>query len=595
MKKVMTGMLVLLAAAAGMQGCQSEDDSWIDEWYGTTDDGNTGGSMAGGTGGGASASSGELISFAVDIDTTSDEPAATVAEYFPDEEDDLAQNTFDTTVDIVFNGSSVSYTAADGVTVTTNGAHLVADHGETKGVCYNVSGTTADGSLTILGEKKYEVVLSGADIANPDSAALNLLSKKRAFVVLASGTTSKLSDGTTSKADHKGALYCKGKLLLNGTGALQVYGSYNNGIHCADYIVMRTGSNIYVKSTANNGIKANDGIYINGGILNVECSATAGKGINCESNIIVNGGRTTVITTGNGTYDSDEGEAKGAAAMKCDSTYTQNGGTVLLKSTGSGGKGLKADYEAYVNGGTLYVITEGTTFSSTNDTASPKGIKIGTKGVHGLLNIADGTIMVRTKGRGGEGIESKGTIAISGGSVQVSAYDDAINSAGDMTLSGGSIVAVGTANDGIDANGNLSIKGGNIVAYGASGAEAGIDVGEQYKLTVTGGAFFGIGGRVDCTLASTTQGIISTSGSTQANSTVTISNGSSTLATFTMPPYSYSGGTIMASAPGMSSGSSYTLTLGSSSTNVTATSSISNGMGGGGMQPGGMGGGGRPF
>ena len=133
------------------------------------------------------------------------------------------------------------------------------------------------------------------------------------------------------------------------------------------------------------------------------------------------------------------------------------------------------------------------------------------------------------------------------------------------------------------------------MAYGASGAEAGIDVGEQYKLTVTGGAFFGIGGRADCTLASTTQGIISTSGSTQANSTVTISNGSSTLATFTMPPYSYSGGTIMASAPGMSSGSSYTLTLGSSSTNVTATSSISNGMGGGGMQPGGMGGGGRPF
>ena len=28
------------------------------------------------------------------------------------------------------------------------------------------------------------------------------------------------------------------------------------------------------------------------------------------------------------------------------------------KSTGAGGKGLKTDYEAYINGGSLYVITE---------------------------------------------------------------------------------------------------------------------------------------------------------------------------------------------------------------------------------------------
>ena len=588
MKKVMT-ILVLSASVALLHSCSSDDENLLDEWYGETPD------AASGAGGGASASSGELTTFSIDIDKTTAEPETTAGEFFPDEEDDLANNTFETEVVITFNGTTAAYTAPEGVTITANGAHVTADHGSTKGVCYTVSGSTTDGSLTIAGSKKYEVKLCGVSIANPDSAALNLLSSKRAFVLLQDATSNTLSDGTASKAGHKGALYCKGKLLFNGSGALEVYGNYNNGIHSADYIVFRRGNNVYVKSTANHGIKANDGIYINGGIINVEVSALAAKGINCESNIVVNGGRTTVITTGTGTYDSDDGGVKGAAAIKADSTYTQNDGTVLLKSTGAGGKGLKTDYEAYVNGGKLSVITEGTRFTSSGDTASPKGIKAGTKNVHGVLNISDGSVMVRTKGINGEGIESKGTLAISGGTVQVSAYDDAINSAGDMTISGGSVVAVGTSNDGLDANGNMYIKGGTIVAYGASGAETGIDIDEQHRLYISGGNIFGIGGRIDASLGSTTQGIATTSGSVAANATVTVADGSLTIATFTMPPYSFSNGTIMVSAPGMDSGSSYTLGLGGSTQTVTASATLSSTMGGGGGMGGGMGpgGGGR--
>lgn len=586
----MTLVMLMASASVAMQSCGSEDESWIDEWYGA--EGGT--PQSGGTSSGsATAASGELTTFSVDIDKTSAEPSTSATAYYPDEEDDLANNSFDTQVNIVFDGNSATYSAPDGVSVTVNGGHVVADHASTKGVCYTVSGSTSNGSLTIVGSKKYEVVLSGASIVNPDSAALNMLCSKRAFLVLADGTSNMLSDGTSSVSDHKGALYCKGKLLIGGgNGSLEVYGNYNNGIHSADYIVVGTGSNVYVKSTANHGIKANDGVFINGGIVNVEVSAAAAKGINCESNIIVNGGRTTVVTTGGGAYDSDDQEAKGSAGIKCDSTYTQNGGVVCLKSTGAGGKGLRADWETYLNGGSLYVITEGSTYSSTGDTASPKGIKVGTKNVHGVLSLAGTTVMVRTKGNGGEGIESKGNITVSGGSVQVSACDDALNSASDMVISGGDIVAVSTTNDGIDSNGNLYIKGGSLVAFGAGGAEAGIDTGEQYRLYITGGSIFGIGGRIDATLGSTSQGIISTSGSVSANTLVTVSDGSTTLATFTMPPYSYSNGTVMLSAPGMSSGSSYTVSLGTSSASLTASNTISNTMGGG-MPSGGTGGPGR--
>ena len=159
-----------------------------------------------------------------------------------------------------------------------------------------------------------------------------------------------------------------------------------------------------------------------------------------------------------------------------------------------------------------------------------------------------------------------------------------------MTISGGTTVAVGTNNDAIDANGNMYLKGGTIIACGANGAETGIDINEQKKLYISGGYIFAIGGRVDGNLGSTTQGIISATGSVSANSSISVSNGSKTLFTFTMPPVSYSGSNVMIiSTPDLSSGSTYTLTAGSSSASVTASNTISSGMGGGGMPGGGPG------
>ena len=478
--------MMLLASTVMMTSCLADDpfSDGSNNWDYSWDDN---GSTTTPGSGSSSTTTGELTTFSVSIDQTSAEPTTTTSEYLPDEEDALENNSFTTEVNI--DMSNPTAFTENGVEVTVNGGHITANHSSTKNICYVLSGTTTNGSFTVVGDKKYEVKLNNVNITNPDSAALNLLSGKRAYIMLVDGTSNTLSDGTGGS--QKGALYCKGKLLFNGNGKLSVTGNTNNAIHSADYIVFRKGNNIYANSTANHGIKANDGIFINGGIINVEVSAEAAKGINCESNIIVNGGRTTVITTGGGTYDTEDNEAKGAACIKADSAFTINAGELWLKSTGSGGKGINVDTDANFTGGNVYIVTEGGQYKSNNDTSSPKGIK-----ADGNINISGGTIWVRTNGYNGEGIETKSTMNISGGEVAVYAYDDAINSKGDMTITGGYVYAQGKNNDGLDANGNIYIKGGLIYAICSGSPEVAIDANteEGKKLYLTGGTVVAVGG-----------------------------------------------------------------------------------------------------
>ena len=598
--------ITLMAAAALMTlatACSSDDPLSEDNSYSNIIDGNSSSSASSGST--AISTYAEMKSFNIAIDKTTAEPESAAAAQYPADGDAPGANTFSTLVNI--DMSNPKDPAVEGVTITIDGNNVTANHGSTEGVCYVVTGKTTDGSLIINGNTNFELNLNGADITSASTTAIDIEGKGNAYLVV--NGTNKVKDGTT--ADHKAAIYSKGKLLISGDGSLEVYGTYKNGIHGKTNIVIDKGVNLYVNSTANNGIKAGDNMYINGGIINVEVSADGGKAIN--------GGRTTVIATGNGTWEADEtlaygGDTKAAAGIGSDATFYMNGGELYAKATGSGGKGVKADLEGYITGGKIRIITEGGLYYSNGSTeshnytgntdnlpaaytSSPKGMKIGYKDdtvtpteTYGVLKISGGDIMIRTSGNNAEGMESKGTLDITGGTLLVYAHDDAINSTGDMTISGGTTVAVGTNNDAIDANGNMYLKGGTIIACGANGAETGLDINEQKKLYISGGYIFAIGGRVDGNLGSTTQGIISATGSVSANSSISVSNGSKTLFTFTMPPVSYSGSNVMIiSTPDLSSGSTYTLTAGSSSASVTASNTISSGMGGGGMPGGGPG------
>jgi hypothetical protein len=608
-KKMMPVMLLAVMTMMTMTTACSSDDPLSNDSivYGDDNDSSEGSS----SGSSSTGTYSEMKTFTVAIDKTTAEPASAATAQYPEDGDALNTNNFGTIVNIDI--SNPVDPTVDGVAVTIDGHNVTVNHGSTEGVCYVVTGTTTDGSLIVKGDASFELNLSNANITSATTTALDLESKGNAYLVVSG--TNKLTDGATE--DHKGTLYSKGKLLISGDGSLDVYGTYKNGIHGKSNIVIDKGVNLYVKSTENNGIKAGDDMFINGGIINVEVSADGGKAINGDADITINGGRTTVIATGNGTWEADEtltygGDTKAAAGIGSDGIFYMNGGELYAKATGSGGKGVKADLEGYITGGKIRIITEGGLYYSNGSTeshnytgntdnlpaaytSSPKGMKIGTKEedgttttTYGVLQISGGDIMIRTSGNNAEGIESKGTFDVNGGTVMVYAHDDALNSTGDMTFTGGTVVAVGINNDAIDANGNMNIKGGTIIACGANGAEAGIDINEQKKLYITGGYLFAIGGRVDGNLGSTTQGIITTTGSVSANSTVGISNSSKTLYTFTMPPVTYSSNnTIIISTPDLTSGSSYTVKTSSTSTTATASNTISSGGMGGGMPGGG--------
>jgi hypothetical protein len=557
-----------------------------------------GGNENNGNGNEGSSSSGSYTVSLTDIaiDKTTAEPTSAASAYYPEDEDNIENESFSsaTTVNIVFNESGVSCDAPNTMTVSTNGAHLTIDHGSSSKVIYNVSGETSAGSLTIAGEKKYKLCLNGVSITNPDSTAINLLSKKRAYIALSGNNT--LTDGSASKdSDQKAAFYCKGKMLFSGSGSLNVYGNTKNAIACADYIIFSKGNNIYAKSTANHGIKANDGIYINGGILNVEVSAAAAKGISCESDIIVNGGRTTCITTGAGAWDSDDNETKGSAGMKADANITVNGGQLYMKSTGNGGKGISADGTLNVTGGDIFVITKGSKYSSNNDSTSPKGIK-----TDGAITISGGNILVSANN---EAIESKSTIDITGGHVYAYGSDDAINSKSHMTISGGYVMAHSTGNDGLDANGNCYIKGGVVYAIGTTTPEVGIDANTEggYKLYVQGGTIVAIGGLEGG--AQLSQSCYSTS-SWSKNTWYALYNGDELALAFKTP--SSGGTTLVVSTPGtttlqsgvtVADGTSYFNGMGNIGGTSSDGSSVSissytatGGPGGGGFPGGGPGG-----
>ena len=435
-------------------------------------------------------------------------------------------------------------------------------------------------------------------------AAIHVQNSKRIKVKVVSGTTNTLTDAASGSQKaclyikghaefaQTGTLNIVGNVkhgiktgeymtLKNAT--INITSAVGDGINCEQYFLMSSGT-LTISGTSDDGIQCDiedtdtgttgettdhededsGNIYISGGTINITCTATAAKGIKAEGDMQISGGTITIKTTGAGEWDSDDAETKAACGLSCDGNMTISGGTLNLTSTGSGGKGMKCDGVLTVSDGTITVVTSGglyynngttenTNYTGNTDNISssyysaPKGIKAGLKTASGSsytysggLVISGGTISVTTSGTNGEGIESKNYLNITGGQVVVNAYDDAINAAQDLTISGGYVFAKSSNNDGIDANGNCYIKGGVVYAIGAASPEVAIDANteEQKKLYITGGTVIAVGGLESG--SSISNGTCKYTTSWTANSWYALYNGSTLALAFKTPTSSSS-------------------------------------------------------
>lgn len=294
-------------------------------------------------------------------------------ETVPSDDNDYVENSrmrYHVTVAYDENGVTLGGDVSR-VRVTSDGGHVTV-RSTASGVEYVLTGQCANGSFKIYSENKMKVTLAGLALANPTGAAINNQCGKSMYVELAKDTYNALTDGTTYNEvegeDMKGTFFSEGQVIFSGAGTLAVYANCKGAIVSDDYIVFRPGNVINVDSKVGNGVKANDGIFIRGGVLNVNVEGDAAKGLNSEQDLTVSGGRTTVITSGNAL--AQEEDASSCAAIKCDSLFTVTAGTLNLKSTGEGGKGINCDKHVLVTGGEVNVVTLGR-----KTVSSPKGIK----------------------------------------------------------------------------------------------------------------------------------------------------------------------------------------------------------------------------
>jgi len=525
------------------------------------------GGMGPGGMGGSDTSGNDLADFDISLNSTaltSDTEIIPTDESDESYEDYVEHSSFSETVSISYtdNGATLS-DLPDGVEAVVDGAGVIINS-TIKGVNYQLSGNSSNGYFKIYSEKKFQLTLNGVTLTNTTGAAINIQSGKRAFVTLTDGTSNRLTDGTSYNTpdgeDEKGTFFSEGQLIFNGKGALEVYGNKKHGIVSDDYVRFRAGTNIYVTTAKGHGVKTNDYVVIGGGVLNIEVSGTAKKGISTDGYMLVTGGRTTILTSGDAEYDADENDVSGAAGIKADGYFQMDGGQLNIKSTGAGGKGINTDGEIIVNDGDIQVITTGQTFTYNSDLDSKaKGIKSDTD-----VTINGGTVKIKTMGgEGSEGLEAKGVMNLNGGEIEIASYDDCINSAGDLTISGGYIYAFATNNDAIDSNGDLYIKGGVIVALGASGAECAIDAAEGKNLYISGGTVIGVGGsNATFPASSSNQVSIAFLASETSGKTLTVSDGSNGVLSFTINR-NYQSGLYLISSPDFQNGASYTIYSGS--------------------------------
>ena len=370
-----------------------------------------------------------------------------------------------------FSDQTLTITQAGTYVLTGSGKNikLVVEAADTDQVHLVFQNLTLEGEGTLLQiNKAYEVVIS-----------------------LAEGSQNTLTESQASDDEKvKATIHSQVPLTLNGTGSLTLTALTKNALEVEDDLKVLGGT--YTVKAANHGFKVEGALDIEAATLTIE----AGKdGLHAEhdettelANVTLNPTQLSIAATEDGVDAGNELTIKGGTITVSQieegleaRVIRQLGGDVTIKSSDDGVNASAGSSSKTSDTSATSKTTEASATSNSADTSSSDS-----QATSDSATVSAPDSQAPPQGRqppqGGQGpggmppggqeeSDPSLQIILEGGTLTIDAEGDGIDSNGTVSISGGSLVVNGSVQGGngpLDAAGDITITGGRVWALGTS-------------------------------------------------------------------------------------------------------------------------------
>lgn len=502
------------------------------------------------------------------------------------------------------DGPAINVVSADDVVISLTGNSTVSDTDSYSGDADANAAIYADTDLTVTGDGTLNVEGNGNDgITSTDdlvvtSGTLNVTAaddglRGKDALVISGGTLDIRSAGDALKSDQDEDA-TKGYVNITG-GTVKLTTTAGDGIDAATDVII-TGGDLDISAgggasagkdtsedaASTKGIKGGVYVIVDGGTVTVDSGDDA---VHSKGGLRLSDGDLTLATGDDGVHAEVAAILDGADVKVSESEEGIEGGLVTvsdgLVDVTSADDGVNGSGSTTTEDG-IAAITESGSEESTgsSDSVSPDGMEIPGQGEMPAMpeglpegqmppsgagempampdgGIPDGGM----PGGGMGGQQSSGEqITVTGGTLVVHAEGDGLDSNGDATISGGSVTVYGPTGNGngaLDVNGDLTVTGGELAAIGSSG------------MVVTPSSTDG-------------QGWISANIDGSAGDTIVVKDSTGAEVASFISEKDFAN--VVFSSAALTDGETYTVTVGDTSTQVTAgeaaTAATGGGMGG---------------
>ncbi len=313
-------------------------------------------------------------------------------------------------------GESVVFSDGDEIMITKSGVYEFAGDYTNSMITVEVNKDTDDGVVYL--------VLNNANFESNTTTPINIIEAKDVVLVLEGENSVTQGEITTTDTEFpSAAIYSKADTTITGDGSLTVTTQYQDGINSRDDLVIE-GTTITVNAVED-GIVGKDLLSISETTITVDAGKDGLKTSNAEDlekgNLIITSGTFTI------TAEND--------AISSENVLQIDGGNFELYSGGGYVEVIKTPSSGGMGGGRGGFDPSTNTFDDENDDL-----------------ILDESM---------KALKSVNNLVISGGTFNLSAYEDAVHSDGDVTINGGEFV-INSGDDGVHANNSVNITNGTI-------------------------------------------------------------------------------------------------------------------------------------